>query len=191
MIDYPVPLLGIAAASGTGKTTLLEALIPRLREAGLRIALVKHSHHDFDIDNPGKDSDRLRKAGASQVLLASRYRKALIVETPERKDEPDLREALSHLDTRQLDLVLVEGYRSEAFPKLELHRPSRGRPLLCSTDPHIIAIAHDADAPLAVAVAQLDLNDVEAIRTWVLGFHATANPSAVASAVVPAGGSEN
>ncbi|MCP5141309.1 MAG: molybdopterin-guanine dinucleotide biosynthesis protein B [Chromatiales bacterium] len=172
MIAFPVPLLGIAAASGTGKTTLLEQLIPRLRAIGLRVALVKHSHHDFEIDKPGKDSDRLRKAGASQVLLASRFRKALIVETPARDDEPDLREALSHLNPDDLDLVLVEGYRTEAFPKLELHRPSRGKPLLCAHDPYIIAIAHDAPQPLAVDITQMDLNDPDAIAAWII---ATAN----------------
>ncbi|MCB1734899.1 MAG: molybdopterin-guanine dinucleotide biosynthesis protein B [Gammaproteobacteria bacterium] len=168
VVSFPLPLLGIAAASGTGKTTLLERLIPSLRQRGLRIALVKHSHHDFDIDKPGKDSDRLRKAGALQVVLASQFRKAVIIETPNRDDEPDLVEALAHLDRGALDLVLVEGYRSEPFPKLELHRPVRERPLLCLQDPYIIAVAHDAPTPLDIELPQLDLNDAQAIADWIM-----------------------
>lgn len=165
--DYPVPVLGFAAYSGSGKTTLLEKLIPLLRQAGIRIALVKHSHHDFEVDKPGKDSHRLRQAGADQVLLASQYRTAWIREG-DGTTEPDLFELLSRLDPALQDLVLVEGFRHEAIPKIEIHRPALGAPMLCKTDADIIAIACD-ETPVEdhQGLPLLPLNDPARIAEFV------------------------
>lgn len=163
------PLLGFAAYSGTGKTTLLEKLIPPLHQRGLRLAVVKHAHHDFDIDHPGKDSYRLRKAGAEQTLVASARRWALITETGDEGD-PALDTLLRHLDQDQLDLVLVEGFKHESFPRIELHRPAMGRPLLYPQDSSIIAIATDEPLPEPPAIEHLDLNDVPAIAAFVLAY---------------------
>jgi len=162
------PVIGFAAFSGTGKTTLLTRLVPILRERGLRIAMVKHAHHRFDVDQPGKDSYELRKAGAEQMLIASRRRWALMCETPERTDDPKLAELLAHLDTAQVDLVLVEGFKHERFPKIELHRPALGHPLLAAEDDSILAVATDAPlAEPAPAVPRLDLNDPAAIADFI------------------------
>ena len=121
MLNAQIPILGFVAASGTGKTTLLTQLIPILKQSGLRIGLIKHSHHDFEIDQPGKDSFRLREAGASSVMLVSRYRRAMITElTPEQ--ELRLDDQLKQFDQTELDLILVEGFKAENFPKIELHR---------------------------------------------------------------------
>lgn len=158
------PLLGVAAYSGSGKTTLLKQVIPLLTAAGLRVGLIKHSHHGFDIDYPGKDSYELRKAGAEQVMIASGRRRALIIETPPQTD-PALAELLTQLDQERLDLILVEGFKHERLPKLEVHRPSLGRPPLYPDDPNIIAVATDA-AELP-GVTTLDLNRPEAIAAFI------------------------
>jgi molybdopterin-guanine dinucleotide biosynthesis protein MobB len=165
----PLPMLGIAAWSGTGKTTLLRALLPLLRARGLRVGVVKHTHHDFDIDLPGKDSYELRRAGASQVLIGSRKRWALITETDFDRDPP-LAELLSHIGADALDLILIEGLKNEAIPKLEVHRPAMGRPLLCANDTNVIAIATDASVALPRVMPNFDLNDIEAITSFVVAF---------------------
>jgi molybdopterin-guanine dinucleotide biosynthesis protein MobB len=168
MIDYPLPLLGFAACSGTGKTTLLTQLLPRLARLGLRVGVVKHAHHGFDIDQPGKDSHALRQAGARQLCIASGKRIAWIKEREPEADEPGLREALAALDPDELDLVLVEGFKREAFPKIELHRPALGHPLLYPEDRHIIAVASDAPlAQLPARLTRLDLNDIDAIAGFI------------------------
>lgn len=165
------PVLGFAAYSGTGKTTLLERLIPALARHKVRVALVKHAHHEFDIDKPGKDSWRLRKAGANQVLIASRQRWALMTEQEEDLPEPHLDELLGRLDPDRFDLVLVEGFKHEPIPKIELHRPALGKPLLYPQDSRIIALATDEPADLPPgAPTLLDLNDVEAIADFVARF---------------------
>ena len=158
---------GFAAWSGTGKTTLLAKLIPWFTARGLRVAVIKATHHDFEIDRPGKDSDVLRRAGAAQTLLVSARRTALIIEhqTPA---EPDLAQALGHLDVAGADLVLVEGFRHVAFPKIELYRPVLGKPLLYPQDPSIVAIATDAPLAEKPAIPVLDLNDLDAIGEFVL-----------------------
>lgn len=162
-----IPLLGFAAFSGTGKTTLLTQLIPILKQQGLRIGLIKHGHHDFDIDQPGKDSFRLRMAGASPVLIVSSKRRAMITEiTPER--EPGLDEQLQFFDQSQLDLLLVEGFKTEAFPKIELHRPSLNKPLLYPADSDIIAIASDGPLPVPDYLPLLDLNRPDMIAEFIL-----------------------
>lgn len=140
-------LFGLAGYSGSGKTTLLEKLIPYFTARGLRIALIKHAHHDFDIDQPGKDSFRHRQAGASEVLISSGQRWALMHEL-RGAPEPDL-----HAHVRRLspcDLVLVEGYKREPIPKLEVHRAANDKPWLFPDDAHIVALATDAvaDSPL-------------------------------------------
>ena len=163
------PVLGFAAWSGTGKTTLLVQLLPRLRSRGLRVGMVKHAHHTFDVDQPGKDSYELRKAGASPMLVASGRRWVLMTEREEGGD-PVLQEMLDQLDQSRLDVILVEGFKHEACPKIELHRPSLGKPLLFPDDPTVIAVATDAPAPPPTDLPVLDLNDVEAIADFVVDF---------------------
>lgn len=169
MSNSQIPVLGFVACSGTGKTTLLKQLIPLLRERGLCIGLIKHTHHDFDLDIPGKDSYELRKAGAAQVLVASHRRWALITE-PDQIQEPRLQTMLEHLDQVSLDLILVEGFTNEQFPKIELYRSALGRPVRYSEDPDVIAVATDKDLPVATELPQLDINDIAAISEFVLGW---------------------
>ncbi len=166
-----IPILGFAAYSGTGKTTLLEALLPKLTDAGLRIGMLKHAHHNFDVDKPGKDSYRLRKAGASQMLIASRNRFALMTETPDA--EAEFEYLLTRFDEDQLDVILVEGCKNIAFPKIELHREEVGKPWLHPHDENIIAIASD-NGELESALPQLSINDLDAIAEFVLQYVNTA-----------------
>jgi molybdopterin-guanine dinucleotide biosynthesis protein MobB len=168
MIDFPIPLLGFSAFSGTGKTTLLTRLLPILKQQGLRIAVVKHASHLFEIDHPRKDSYELRMAGASQMLVSARGRMALISESDSRLPEPGLAQMLAYLDTSDLDLVLVEGFKHEAVYKIELHRPALGKPLLCHTDPYIIALATDEAVPAAPRhLPILNLNDAAEIAGFI------------------------
>lgn len=170
MIQFPLPLIGLCAYSGTGKTTLLTRLIPALKQRGLRIGVVKHAHHNFDIDHPGKDSYEFRQAGAEQVAVASHKRIAWIKELQENNREPALTDALSTLDINDLDLVIAEGFKSENFAKIELHRPSLGQPLLCTHDINIIALATDAGVTLAPVPQLLDLNNVNEITEFIISF---------------------
>jgi len=160
------PVLGFAAFSGTGKTTLLIRLIPFLQQRGVHVALIKHAHHDFDIDKPGKDSYELRKAGARQVLVASDRRSALITEYSGTR-EPRLEDLVAQLTLDDVDLVLVEGFRHVPFSKIELHRPSLQQPLLCREDTSIIAVA--TDFPVATEpLPRLDLNNTAMIGEFIL-----------------------
>jgi molybdopterin-guanine dinucleotide biosynthesis adapter protein len=161
-----VPILGFAAFSGTGKTTLLIRLIPMLRLQNLRVGLIKHSHHNFQIDQPGKDSFRLREAGASPVMLVSSHRRAIITEFPAKR-EPNLDEELLAFDQSELDLILVEGFKSVDFPKIELHRPSLNRPLLYPNDVNIIAVASDVPIEIPQKMVWLDLNSPEQIAAFI------------------------
>ncbi|MCG9631064.1 bifunctional molybdopterin-guanine dinucleotide biosynthesis adaptor protein MobB/molybdopterin molybdotransferase MoeA [Vibrio sp. Isolate30] len=170
-----LPLLGFAAYSGTGKTTLLEALLPMLTESGLRIGVLKHAHHDFDVDKPGKDSYRLRKAGAGQMLISSRKRHVLMTETPEA--EADFDYLLTRFNTEKLDLILVEGCKNIAFPKIELHREEVGKPWLYSNDNNIIAIA--ADTQVESDLPQMSINDLEAIRDFIINYTKDFKPTFV------------
>lgn len=163
-----VPVLGFAAYSGAGKTTLLVKLLALFQARGLRVGVIKHAHHDFDVDHPGKDSYELRKAGAGRVLVASRRRWALMVEN-EPPAEPRLDDLLGRLDQSVLDLVLVEGFRHETFPKIELHRPSLGHPALYTDDASIIAVACDAPLPVATRLPVLDINRPEQIADFITG----------------------
>jgi molybdopterin-guanine dinucleotide biosynthesis protein MobB len=175
--EFSRPILGFVAYSGTGKTTLLEQLIPELRTRGLRIALIKHAHHDFDIDIPGKDSYRLRKAGATQVMVASARRWALVNEHDTQRKEPQLDELLQHLDPTHFDLLLVEGFKHEDYPKIELWRSELAKPLLHPDDKNIIALACDLAPALKAALPQLDLNNVAGIAEFVIEWVARQSAS--------------
>ena len=165
-IQAPVPVIGFAAVSGTGKTTLLLKLIPLLKARGLRIGLIKRAHHTFDTDKPGKDSYELRKAGASQVLIGSDHRWALVVEN-ERATEPELSDLLGNLRAETLDLVMVEGFKSAPIPKIELHRPSMGLSLMAAVDPCIIAVATDEPHLVRIEIPVLSLNRPEDVAEFI------------------------
>src|SRR5215475_10547597 len=152
-------IIGLAGWSGAGKTTLLTKLIPRLVARGLKVSTLKHAHHSFDIDQPGKDSHSHRLAGATEVLIGAASRWALVHEL-RGGAEPPLAQLLAKLSP--VDLVIIEGYKRESHPKLEVHRAAVGMPLLATNDPAIVAIASDValkEAPVPV----LELNDVEGI----------------------------
>lgn len=167
MNNAKIPILGFAAASGTGKTTLLTTLIPILKENGLRIGLIKHSHHNIQIDQPGKDSYRLREAGATPVMLVSSHRRAIITEFNEIK-EPILAEQLLAFDQSQLDLILVEGFKQTRFPKIELHRAELNKPFFYPNDPDIFAVASDVHLELPHTIRLLDLNQPRQIATFII-----------------------
>ncbi len=169
-IASPVPLLGFAAFSGTGKTTLLRQLIPVLKSRNLTLGVIKHAHHTFDIDIPGKDSYEIRKAGAQQTLVASNRLMALMEVRTQAQNDPDLAELLPRLDARQLDLILVEGFKDAAIPKIELHRPALDTPLLYPQDSHIIAVASDQPLPLPNHIQPLDLNEIDIIADFIDTF---------------------
>jgi molybdopterin-guanine dinucleotide biosynthesis protein B len=167
LTNAKVSIIGFAAFSGTGKTTLLTQLIPIFNQQGMRVGLIKHSHHNFQIDRPGKDSFRLREAGASPVMLVSSHRRAIITEFQEIK-EPDLDEQLLAFDQSGLDLILVEGFKRARFPKIELHRPSLEKPLFYPDDPDIVAVASDAPLDLPQNITLLDINRPEQIAGFIL-----------------------
>ena len=168
MIKAQCPVLGFAAYSGTGKTTLLEKLIPLLTAQSIRIGVIKHAHHQFDIDKEGKDSYRLRHAGAGQMLIASKNRWALITETPEQDDVPDLQYLIDQLDQSKLDLILVEGFKHVAFDKIELHRRETNKPFIYPKDDSIIAIATDTPDACMTNLPLLDINRPESVVNFIL-----------------------
>lgn len=157
-------VLGFAAFSGTGKTTLLTRLIPLLRDQGLRLALIKHGHHRFEIDQPDQDSYILRQAGAIQVLVASNRRTVLMAQ---HYPEPSLEILLQRINNRKLDLILVEGFKNHPIPKIELHRPNLGHPLLCLQDSAVIAVATNAPLEQSLPVPLLNLNDPPIIARFI------------------------
>jgi molybdopterin-guanine dinucleotide biosynthesis protein B len=161
-------IIGLAGWSGSGKTTLITKVLPRLIARGQRVSTLKHAHHGFDLDQPGKDSFMHRTAGATEVVISSAKRFAVLHEL---RDEPewDLPDLLTKL--APVDLVLVEGFKRDAFPKLEIHRAANGKPLIHPDDPHIVAIASDVPLPQA-KVPVVDLDDIELIAD-VLLKHAT------------------
>lgn len=171
MNDFPLPYIGFAAYSGTGKTTLLCKLIPLLKERGIRLAVVKHAHHDFDIDHPKKDSYELRKSGADTILIASRKRTAIIIEHAEAQQEPSLEETLAQVPLKGLDLLLVEGFKHANFPKIELHRGELNKPYMYPTDSNIIAIAADHNinpSDNKLPPHQFDLNQPQHIADFIV-----------------------
>lgn len=159
-------IFGFAGWSGSGKTTLIERLIPRLVARAGRVSLVKHAHHEFDLDQPGKDSWRHRQAGCTEVLVSSARRWAVMHELRDAR-ELTLEEALARLSP--CDLALVEGYKARPIPKLEVWRPAVGKPRLYPDDPAILGIATDAPAALAgVGLPVFTLGQVDEIATFVL-----------------------
>lgn len=162
-----VPVLGFAAPSGTGKTTLLCRLIPILRARGLILGLIKHAHHDFDLDQPGKDSFELRKAGASKVLITSSRRRAMVTDHASPM-EPRLDQELRHLDQEGLNLILVEGFKREAYPKLELHRAALTTPFQYPSDTSILALITDMPPLDGLAIPCININDPEAIADFIM-----------------------
>ena len=161
------PVLAVVGWSGSGKTTLLEFLVGQLAARGLRVNIVKHSHHDIELEPPHKDSARLRMAGAAEVMIASPYRYAILRELRGER-EPPLAEQLARL--APADLTLVEGYKWEPLPKLEVFRPSLGRAPLYVDDPLVVAVASDAppSMPGAAGQAWLDLNTPDKVLTWLI-----------------------
>jgi molybdopterin-guanine dinucleotide biosynthesis protein MobB len=172
-----LPVLGLAASSGTGKTTLLEQVIPLLTRQGLRVALVKHAHHETSVDQPGKDSYRLRAAGAATVVLATATQRIVLHSRPQAM-EPDLASELAAIDPAEHDVVLVEGFKQSAFPKLELHRSGLDQALRFEHDPHIIAIATDdpASLPPTRHLPVLDINDPAQIAGFMADFFQVQRP---------------
>ena len=166
--EMKVPVIGFAAHSGTGKTTLLKKLIPVLKERGLRIGLAKHAHHGFEIDIPGKDSYELRKAGASQVIVGSQLRWAHIVETPEQPSKPSLASLISKFDQDSLDLILIEGFKLENIPKIEVYRSELGKGRLANDQSNFIAVATDDKLSDDEKLPVLDLNHIEEIADFIL-----------------------
>jgi molybdopterin-guanine dinucleotide biosynthesis protein B len=156
-------VIGLAGWSGSGKTTLLVKLLPALRARGRTVSTLKHAHHAFDVDTPGKDSYRHRLAGASEVLISSGRRWALMHELRDER-EPTLAELVPHLSP--VDLVVVEGFKTEAHAKLEVHRAAVGKPLLHPNDPHIVALTSDV-RPVDLALPFAYIDDVEAIADLV------------------------
>jgi len=161
-----VRLIGLTGWSGSGKTTLITALIPELTRRGRTVSTVKHAHHSFDVDKPGKDSFVHRESGAQEVLVSSGRRWALMRELRD-AHEPSLRELLGHLG--EVDLVLIEGFKREAHPKIEIHRAAIGKPLLYPSDPQVRAIASDPPQESA-PIPHVSLNDVTAIADLVDRF---------------------
>jgi molybdopterin-guanine dinucleotide biosynthesis adapter protein len=162
-LQFKKPVLGFAAYSGTGKTTLLKNLLPLMKLQGLRVAMIKQSHHDIELDSPGKDSYELRKAGADQVLLACDQRYVLMAE---HNETGDLETLVKKLDLDNIDIVLVEGFRHLPFPKIELHRPSMRKPLIFIEDESVVAVA--CDEPLDTAeLPLLNINIVEEVAGFI------------------------
>jgi molybdopterin-guanine dinucleotide biosynthesis protein B len=157
-------IIGLAGWSGSGKTTLITKLIPCLLARDLSVSTLKHAHHGFDLDKPGKDSFVHRAAGATEVIISSARRWAILHEL---REEPEWNLADLVAKMSPVDLVLVEGFKRDAFPKLEIHRAENNKPLLHPDDPHIVAVACDSTLPDA-KVAVVDLNDIEKIADLLL-----------------------
>jgi molybdopterin-guanine dinucleotide biosynthesis protein B len=174
-----LPVLGFAAYSGTGKTTLLEKILPLLSTHGIRTGVIKHAHHTFEIDHEGKDSYRLRKAGAKQMLIGSTRRWALVVETDTHK-KSSLNDFIQRLDYNELDLILVEGFKPERIPKIELVRPALGHPLFYPEDSSIIAVATDAGLPIKTTLPVLNINDAKEITAFIMQHFFKNRPTGMA-----------
>jgi molybdopterin-guanine dinucleotide biosynthesis protein B len=157
-------IFGLAGWSGSGKTTLLVKLIPELVRRGIAVSTLKHAHHEFDVDKPGKDSYAHRTAGATEVMISSANRFALMHEL-RGAPEPALEELIGHMTP--VDLLLIEGFKTHAHDKLEVHRPSLEQPLLAASDPRIVAVASDVPMP-NLRVPRLDLGNAAAIADFVI-----------------------
>ena len=157
-------VIGLAGWSGSGKTTLVTQLIPALVRRGLKVSTMKHAHHAFDVDKPGKDSYQHREAGATEVMIGSGKRWALMHEL-RGEAEPDSLSLLRHMSP--VDLLIIEGWKKEGHEKIEIHRPAHGKPLIQPDDPKIVAVACDEALP-GLPVPRLDLNDIEAIADFIV-----------------------
>ena len=157
-------IFGLAGWSGSGKTTLMVRLLPEITSHGLSVSTMKHAHHSFDIDSPGKDSWEHRAAGAREVLLTSTLRWALMHENDD-APEPSVEELVARMTP--VDLLLIEGFKTHDHPKVEVHRPVLGKPLLCHEDEAVVAVASDAALP-GLHVPVFDLNDTAAIAGFIL-----------------------
>ena len=157
-------IFGLAGWSGSGKTTLIVNLIPELVGRGLSVSTMKHAHHEFDIDQPGKDSYEHRQAGACEVIISASKRWALMHEV-RNENEPSVEELISQMTP--VDLLLVEGFKWHAHPKMEIHRPAVGKPLLQNNDPEIIAVASDEKLE-NLSVPVFDLNDIIGIANFII-----------------------
>ena len=179
-------VVGVVGWSGSGKTTLLEYLVAQLAAGGLRINVIKHSHHDIMLEPPHKDSARLRMAGAAEVMIASPFRVAIIREL-RGTTEPSLGEQLARL--APADLTLVEGYKWERVPKIEVHRPSLGQPALYGSDGFIVAVASDVARPDGVdpSIAWLNLNAPQEVLAWLRAHISENNPQVSENSAVNQG----
>ena len=166
-MSISIPKIGFSAYSGTGKTTLIKQVIPLLKAEGLRITVIKHAHHNFELDIPGKDSYELRKSGADQTIICTATRMAVISEFANSALEPSLERIIASLDPDEVDIVLVEGYKHFRFSKIELHRKSLGKPYMHLNDDSIIAIACDAALPHSTNIPVLDINNFESIARFI------------------------
>ena len=162
-------ILGLVGWSGSGKTSLLVLLLPKLIGRGLKVSTMKHGHHGIDVDTPGKDSYRHREAGATEVLVASSRRWALMHELRE-QPEPPVEDLIAHMSP--VDLLIIEGFKFARHDKLEVHRPSLGKPLLATDDRSVVAVASDAP-PAGLAIPVLDLDEPDAIADFILAHFAS------------------
>lgn len=167
-------IFGLAGWSGSGKTTLLVRLIPAFVARGISVSTIKHAHHGFDVDQPGKDSFEHRRAGAREVMVSSANRFALMHEL-RGAPEPSVEELVARMSP--VDLLIIEGFKRHEHDKLEVHRPSLGKSLLAVEDPRVVAVASDAEIP-GLAVPRLDMNDVAAIAGFVIDHCRLADPRA-------------
>lgn len=158
-------IFGLAGWSGSGKTTLITRLVPELTGRGLRVSTMKHAHHSFDMDKPGKDSYVHREAGATEVMVSSTERWALLHENRDRP-EPSMEELVAYMTP--VDLLLVEGFKTYPHDKIEIHRAATGKPLLTTNDPSIVAVASDTPESLAVSVPTLDIDDIPGIADFIV-----------------------
>ena len=165
-----IPVVGFVAPSGTGKTTLIRQLVPLLRQRGRSVGYLKHSHHRVEVDRPGKDSYEIREAGASQVLLATGERWIMQSAQLQPGQDPELAAMLALFDPRLVDLILVEGFKCSAYPKLEVHRAALGKPCLYPGDSSIRALISDAPPPAGAHPPLLRLGDPGAIADYLLSL---------------------
>jgi molybdopterin-guanine dinucleotide biosynthesis protein B len=168
MSTHDIPVIGFVAPSGMGKTTLVRQVVAGLRARRQRVGYLKHAHHRFDLDTPGKDSYAIREAGAHQTLLASKARWALQVENEEQDQDPDLGAMLARFERERLDIVVVEGFKHAQYPKIEVHRAARGQSPLYPDDTAIIAVASDAPLPVLPHPILLPLNRPDVVVDFLI-----------------------
>ncbi|MBP1626388.1 MAG: mobB [Holophagaceae bacterium] len=174
-------IIGLVGWSGSGKTTLMVELLPLIRQAGIKVSTMKHAHHYFDVDKPGKDSHRHREAGASEVLIVSTARWVLMHESRD-EEEPTIESLIQRMTP--VDLLLIEGFKTHPHPKIEIHRASEGKPILQPEDPDIIAVASDTLLP-DLKVPVLDLNAPGTIVQFILDYTGLGDPHERAHRICP------